>query len=300
MTGSKPHPNVFSHKPIDRHGLKRRDAEWLAALPPDMVRVLPVAGGLVALAGEGAETRLAFSPDAGLPAGQRIFLGMNDGIAYCTAVLRDAPDGIRFEDLRKVAGVLPADEAGLAAYALGLARWHERSGFCGVCGTATLVTEAGHKRVCPNPACAAEHFPRTDPAIIVLVENGDACLLARNARHRPGMHSTLAGFVEPGESLEAALVREVFEEAAVIVTGISYHSSQPWPFPASLMVGFHATTDSREFKVDGEEIVAGGWFTRADLKPYIEDGAVSEEFGLPGRLSISWRLIEDWYYSVAT
>jgi NAD+ diphosphatase len=174
-----------------------------------------------------------------------------------------------------------------------LARWHARHPFCAVCGTPSRMVEGGHKRRCANPTCAAEHFPRTDPAIIVLVEHEDRCFLARNARHRPGMHTTLAGFVEPGESLEDAVRREVREEASLALTEIAYQSSQSWPFPASLMVGFRARAHGAAFTLDGEELIDARWFTRAELRPYL-DGPGDERFNLPGNLSISRRLIEEW------
>ncbi len=297
MTYTTLPPNVFSHAPIDRQGLRRRDVSLLHTLSAEQTRILPVRDGQIAATAPDAAPRLAFANEPGGIAGPLIFLGSAAGHSYFTARTAADDPAFRFEDLRKLAPLLPAEEASLAAYALGLVRWHERNGFCAVCGHATDVTDAGHKRVCPYPACAAEHFPRTDPAIIVLVEHEDSCLLARNARHRAGLYSTLAGFVEPGESLEAAVEREVWEEAQVRLGALRYHSSQPWPFPASLMIGFHARAASRNFKVDGEEIVEAAWFTRAQLAPCVEDGAEDETFALPGKLSISRRLIEEWYHA---
>ena len=224
------------------------------------------------------------------------FLGLRDEIAYFAMMVGEAAlPGLM--ELRGIAALLPPEEASLAAYAVGLARWHARHGHCGVCGAATLVEEAGHKRVCTRESCKAQHFPRTDPAIIVLVEEGDSCFLARNANYRPGMHSTLAGFVEPGESLEAAVEREVWEEAGIRLSGVTYFSSQPWPFPASLMVGYRAVAASRRFEVDGEEIVDGGWFTRPEIEAHLQTPATEEAFNLPSQLSISRKLIEDWLYN---
>jgi NAD+ diphosphatase len=169
-----------------------------------------------------------------------------------------------------------------------LARWHARHSFCAVCGSASEIAEAGHKRVCP--ACAAEHFPRTDPAVIVLVTHEDKCLLAVNKRYRPGLRSVLAGFVEPGENLEEAVAREMFEEAGIRVTDIAYQASQPWPFPSSLMLGFRARAESPVLKIDDVEILAADWYSRAAIAAGVENGSLL----LPTPLSIARRLIEEW------
>src|SRR5581483_11342763 len=177
------------------------------------------------------------------------FLGMANGVAHFAADISRLDAGElkrRFgveaaaEDMRMIGQLLAADEAALLAYAKGLLWWHERHRFCGVCGHPTASTDGGHRRLCTNASCKAEQFPRSDPAVIVLVEHGDRCLLARGARFPPGFHSVLAGFVEPGESLEDTVAREVFEECGIRVTDIVYQSSQPWPFPSSLMLGFRA------------------------------------------------------------
>ena len=276
--------NALTFQPIDRQAHRRGDMDWLGSL--ENARYLPTGLGTVAVRSE----RLAFTDAA---AGEHdIFLGLRDEVSYFATLASDmAPDMM---ELRAAAPSLPEDEASLAAYAVGLVRWHSRHGFCGVCGSPTISREAGHKRTCINPACAADHFPRTDPAIIVLVEHGDSCFLAHNAKYRAGMHSTLAGFVEPGESLEAAVEREVWEEAGIRLSGLRYHSSQPWPFPASLMVGYMAQAASREFQLDNIEIVEGDWFTRAEVAAALDLPQENASFNLPGRLSISRRLIEDW------
>ena len=291
-------PNIFAQAPIDRHSILRGDAAWIAQAA-DGALYLPVGNGAVPVTGsDAAGLHLDFR---GRPAGeiQPILLGLRDGaacFAYAVGV-GEATAEAGFQELRAAGPLLPPQEASLAAYAVGLVRWHDRHRFCGVCGTPTEVIEAGHKRICPNPDCRAEHFPRTDPAVIVLVEHEGSCFLAHNARHRAGMHSTLAGFVEPGESLEAAVAREIMEEAAIELTRISYHSSQPWPFPASLMIGFTADAASRDFRLDGVELVEGGWFSRADLlavRRAESDADPAISISLPNALSISRRLIEDW------
>jgi NAD+ diphosphatase len=219
------------------------------------------------------------------------------GTVHCFAFELDAgvdpvPDaGTGFQDLRTIASRLPADEAGVLGYARAMIAWRSRHCFCGNCGTATLPARGGHARVCSNPACRLETFPRIDPAIIVLVSDGDRALLGRQATWPPGRYSTIAGFVEPGESLEDAVAREVFEETGVLADEIRYHSSQPWPFPASLMLGFTARATSTEILRRDAELEDAGWFSRADIAA----GAIL----LPPRQSISHALIEHWFDAAA-
>jgi NAD+ diphosphatase len=282
-------PNIFDHAPIDRTAHKRLDHEWLAS--HSHTPALYVRQGMVAII-PGAEPRLAWVP-ADLP-GIRLFLGMQDNQPVF-AILGDAsappalPD-VQLVNLRDVGMLLPPAEAHLAAYALGYDHWHARHRCCGVCGTSLQTVDAGHRKLCPN--CQAEHFPRTDPAIIVLVTHGEYALLAHSHKYPPGRYSTLAGFVEPGESLEAAVRREMFEEAGVTLRRIDYHSSQPWPFPGSLMLGFYAEAESLEIAPDGIEILDARWLTRADLRRL--QALPPAEFSLPSPLSISRRLIDAW------
>jgi NAD+ diphosphatase len=193
-------------------------------------------------------------------------------------------------DLRAVGALLPQREGALLAYARGLAYWHQRHRFCGVCGAPTEPKAAGHQRQCTNADCGTVQFPRTDPAVIMRVTHGDRILMARQAVWAQGMHSVLAGFVEPGESLEDAVAREVFEEVHLRVRRIKYFASQPWPFPSSLMLGFSAEAVDDRFTVDTTELESARWMTRAELLNSPEDST----FKLPRRDSISWRLIEDW------
>lgn len=199
------------------------------------------------------------------------------------------PDG-EFRDLRMAASGMSGSEAGILAYAKALHYWQHRHAFCGVCGYANRLLSGGHRMVCPNQECKRETFPRIDPAIIVLVTYAGACLLGRGAGWPPTRYSTLAGFVEPGESLEDAVVREVFEEAGVRLKSLRYQSSQPWPFPASTMAGFYAEAESREIKTD-EELEDARWFTPAQIRRELEAGRLR----LSPRLSIAFRLISDWY-----
>ncbi len=181
-------------------------------------------------------------------------------------------------------------DGNLLAMATGLATWHATHRFCGQCGSETIADWAGHRRRCDG--CGREHFPRTDPAIIVLVTHDDRALLGRNPNWPAGFASVLAGFVEPGESLEDAVVREVKEEAGIDLEpdSVQYQSSQPWPFPASVMLGFRADASSDELAPDPDELVDACWYTREELT----HGAV----GLPPALSISRRLVDDWLAEV--
>ena len=185
-------------------------------------------------------------------ADHHIFLGYVEGTPYFAIDVtgKDVPlkDLGEFVDLRQVGALLFAREGSILAYARGMTYWHRRHRYCGVCGATTKVTRGGHVRRCTNESCKTEHFPRTDPAVIMLVHHGDKCLLGRSPHFPRGMHSTLAGFVEPGESFEDAVAREVYEEVKVRVKNVTYRSSQPWPFPASVMIGFHAEAESLDYR----------------------------------------------------
>jgi NAD+ diphosphatase len=198
--------------------------------------------------------------------------------------------GVRFADLRQLAGRLERHEGALLALARAMMFWHSRHRFCGLCGSPTRSEEAGHMRRCSERGCDTMHFPRTDPAVIMLVTDGDRVLLGRNKNFVPGMYSTLAGFVEPGESLEDAVAREVREETAIEVGAVHYHSSQPWPFPANIMLGFYAEATSSAITVDYGELADARWFEREWILSHADD----ESFRLPRRDSIARRLLEDW------
>jgi NAD+ diphosphatase len=205
------------------------------------------------------------------------------------AVLESRP-WARFTDLRRASIDMDAKHAGILAYAKALHYWQHRHGFCGVCGAPNRLLSAGHRLVCSNEECARETFPRIDPAIIVLVTHGDACLLGRNPNWPPRRFSTLAGFVEPGESLEDAVVREVYEESKVRLTSVRYVSSQPWPFPASSMCGFYAEAASRECAVS-DELEEVRWFTTDELGEAVKDGSIL----LSPPVSIAFQLLADWF-----
>jgi NAD+ diphosphatase len=210
-----------------------------------------------------------------------------------TRVQELLPDEACFLDLRRNASLLSPHEAALLAYARAMLFWHRRHRFCGQCGAPTRSEEAGHLRVCTGGHCAAKHFPRTDPAIIVLTTDpsGQRCLLGRQATWDRGMYSCLAGFVEPGESLEHAVVREVYEESGIHVAQVCYRSSQPWPFPSSLMLGFRAIARSEAIQRGDDELEDARWFTRVDLAAGYRGGSLR----IPNAVSIAYRLIEEWF-----
>ena len=283
--------NTFSAIPLDRATERRDQNDWLAEIHQGAFEVLVSPEHLIAGDSNQARLHLLLCADLQNLRLERWYLGHFEGAHYFARVAQQAeyPD-LQWLDLRATALKLSALEAGLAAYARGLAFWHQRHLFCGVCGDGTISAHAGHRRRCVNPSCGAEHFPRTDPAIIVAVEFEEKILLGRQKSWPPGRYSTLAGFVEPGESLEDALVREVYEEAGVRVIASDYFSSQPWPFPASLMLGFTALAADAVVNV-GPELEHARYFSVAEFEAAILDGSLRT----PPPVSVSYRLIENWY-----
>jgi len=289
--------NVFAGPYLDRASHMRQNAEWYAAALVDArSRVIPVWNSRSLIADFGAPHAVFVGVDV-VPAGRRsvedlILLGRVDEVAYFVYEFDSIePPALaaesRFEDLRNVASLLPAREAGVLGYARAMVSWRRRHRFCGTCGSRTLAAKSGHVLICTDASCRTEQFPRLDPAIIVLVKDGDRALLGRQAMWPVGLYSTSAGFVEPGESLEDAVAREVFEETGVHVDTIEYHSSQPWPFPASLMLGFTARAITHAVHLHDQELEDARWFSRDDIaagKPL-----------LPPSQSISFRLIEHWF-----
>ncbi|MCW9001796.1 MAG: NAD(+) diphosphatase [Rhodospirillales bacterium] len=296
----------------DRAALHRADENWLErARNNPTARFAPLWRNRSLLRNDASAdantTAVLWTPDQAAPFlsatfADPMFLGLHaDGSAAFaidlshldeTAAADIAGDGV-FLDLWEAGPTLRDQDAALLAYARGLAFWHRRHRFCGRCGNPSLPAHGGHLRRCTNPDCAAEHFPRTDPAVIMLVEGlvdgRPACLLGRQARWTQGMYSTLAGFVEPGESLEEAVGREVLEETGVGVSNATYMGSQPWPFPASIMLGFRAQTNDVALNVNYDELEDARWFTRDDLRSMGEKG-----FSLPRRHTIAYRLIAEW------
>ncbi|NII55369.1 NAD(+) diphosphatase [Lutibacter sp. SG786] len=293
--------NVFAGIDIDRMSERRDDRLWveeMEAQPDSHFLVLDAEGRAFVLAE--ADSPQWMSPTmraerfGDIPS---TFLGLAAGRAWFALVVDEVQaelfvslTGARRMSLREAGLVLDAFDAGLFAYAKGIVHWQRQTRFCSQCGAPTLVVASGHRVQCTNPDGAHMHFPRTDAAIIVIVEDGDACLLGRQRGWPPGRYSTLAGFIEPGESLEDAVRREVREESGVEVLHATYHSSQPWPLPASLMVGFTATAKTREIHLRDDELEDARWFTVDD----IVQGMASGTLGVPPPLSVSYRLIEHW------
>jgi len=298
------HVNFYAGSGLDRAAHARRDAQWLAdALARPTTRIVPVwrQQSLVVMgdAPQGVWLEARHVEILAGPAPNLVFMGILDEVAHFAVDLshiekpeqHDVLGGVgQFVDLRNAGALLDRVTGSLLAYARGLMYWHARHLFCGVCGHPNESQDAGHVRVCTNPACKAQHFPRTDPAVIMLVTHGDRCLLGRQKTFLPGMHSTLAGFVEPGESLEEAVAREVFEETGVRVRDVRYHSSQPWPFPGSIMLGFHAEATDTRLDINFEELETARWFTREELFASPEN----ETFRLPRKVSIARQLVEHW------
>ena len=285
--------NVFAGAFVDRSGELRKDADWLAdALTSDDSRFVAVWNDkfLVGVETEGVVLLEGRQLDHAAAEQELIFLGIfRDSPTFAIEIGGDdAPfqELGEFQELRYLGTVLPPDEANLVAHARALVLWHASQVFCGTCGSAARPGAAGNSRICINDSCGREIFPRVDPAIIVLVEHGKRCLLGRQQSWPEGRYSTIAGFVEPGESLEDAVRREVYEETNVRVGKVTYHSSQPWPFPSALMLGFTAEATSTDIELNDGELEDARWFTREDLLSVFPK--------LPFRISIARRLVDDW------
>lgn len=293
--------NVFAGVDIDRMAERRDDRLWVEETErADDTRFLVLDSDGQAFVRESGD-----HPEWMTPAmrAERFgdvtstLLGLADGSAWFTLVLDEAHaaifvdlTGARRMSLREAGLIMPVFEAGLFAFAKGITHWQRQMRFCSFCGSPTVVVASGHRVQCTNPDGPHMHFPRTDAAIIVIVEDGDRCLLGRQRGWPAGRYSTLAGFIEPGESLEDAVKREVREESGVEVLHATYHSSQPWPLPASLMVGFTATAKTREIVLRDDELEDARWFTAEDIVAGMRSG----EMGVPPPLSVSYRLIEHW------
>jgi NAD+ diphosphatase len=291
-----PSDNPFSGAGLDRRSAARSESGWLPAALADPATRFLLSSGTRHLIRRAPDPRIAFleGSDPLIPAvdpGRLVLLGWYQG-ARC--VLIDAPEeqlelppGTALEELRSLLGLLPEDHAAILACARALLVWRTRHRHCGACGAPTTPRSAGHSLSCTSTECGAEFFPRIDPAIIVIVTDADRVLLGRQSSWPQGRYSALAGFVEPGETLEDAVLREVYEETGVRATAPSYFASQSWPFPSSLMLGFHATAQVGPLELDGE-LEAAQWFSAADI-------AATAGSLLPPRHTIARRLIESWY-----
>ncbi|WP_278070289.1 NAD(+) diphosphatase [Brevundimonas sanguinis] len=301
-----PYRHAFSGNPLDRSGDLRNDAAWLAEQEanPEALAMILWEGRPLIEPHDGAERLvwLSLGHARDLARDRDVFLGLWKGAPVFAAEFEGSIDptsgpagGLgRFVEMREAALVLPEADAGIAATAKSLFDWRRRHGFCAACGKATDQASGGWKRVCP--ACGTEHFPRVDPVVIMLpIYKGGAeplCLLGRQAAWPEGRMSALAGFMEPGEAIEEACAREVMEEAGLTVLDVRYHSSQPWPFPAQLMIGLIAEVTTDEAAPDQTELEAVAWLTKAEARAVLDE--THPTIHAPPPYAIARRLLESW------
>jgi NAD+ diphosphatase len=296
--------NTFAGNPLDRASDRRTDAAWLAArLASDESLALALWNGQPFVEKTAEGFQIAYLPAKladELAAGPErlLFMGLWKETAIFAIDLEGEANpalgplqGLgEFKDLRAVAMQVPAPDAAILATAKSMFEWRRRHQHCAVCGQPSVPREGGWKRQCP--ACEAEHFPRTDPVVIMLAYHGDRCMLGRQERWPAGMFSALAGFLEPGESIEEACARELAEEAGLRTRKVRYHSTQPWPYPSSLMIGLIAEVEDDEGTPDQTELSEVRWFTRDEAKKLL-NGEL-EDASCPQRLAIAHQLIRAW------
>ena len=303
--------HVYSGNPLNRGDRERRDDQWLDHVAADpSSRFLPLHESNVPVVDVAAQDGLAQDAQTaalGWLTAQEVlrlqvtatplFLGLMDGIAHFVIDVSEATtdleaSGHRYVDARSATGLLSDAETGIVAQARSQVIWHSRHGFCSICGHATTIKRGGQVRQCSH--CETEHYPRTDPVVISLVLDGDRGLLGRSAGRRqpPNRYSALAGFMDQGESMEEAVAREVMEEAGIEVRNVRYHSSQPWPFPYSLMIGSHADAATTSISVDYGEMADVRWFPRDEVERALRKE--SETLTIPEPLAIAHHLIRAW------
>jgi NAD+ diphosphatase len=299
MPLSPRNPNTFANSPLDRAAHRRRDQAWIeAALNSPDVRIAAFRKFQPFVTDEEGKRMCRWlSAQARASAvSSPLFLGVDAaGAPHFAIEVADEmeppfADLGRFEDMRAAAMTLDGAEAAMLGCARAIFDWNRRNGYCANCATPTRIVEAGWKRICD--ACKSEHFPRVDPVVIMLPVFGEKCLLGRQARFPSGMHSALAGFIEPGESIEEAVARETLEEAGLVVERVRYHSTQPWPFPHSLMIGAIAEVAGDTHKIDEEELESARWFTRQEAVLLVE-GKHPDAFA-PPPLAIAHQLLRTW------
>jgi NAD+ diphosphatase len=299
----------FTGNPLDRASEKRTDATFIAGKRRDpaslimpMWRLQPFLLGPEKATGpvEAGFLRPGLADSLAAPDAPCIFLGLESERAYFALDISSANDPANagplaglghFRDMRSAGMILPDKDVAILGQAKALIDWHQRHGFCPRCGSPTTFMDAGYRRVCS--ACDAEHFPRTDPVVIMLATHEDACLVGRNQRFPGRMFSALAGFIEPGETIEEAVRREIFEEAGVRTGRVAYYTTQPWPFPSSLMIGCYAEAESREIHVDGKEIAEAVWLDRKTARALLAGERVGDVF-IPPPIAIAHHLIKHW------
>jgi len=288
---------TFSGNPLDRASDRRADPVWLSAqaaaglfLPFWQTRPLIL------------DERAGFLPwRADWDGATSVFLGLDGTQPFFAIDLAGETEPVlgqgKFQEMRASAFVLPTRDAAIAGQAKALLDWHKRHGFCANCGARTESRDGGYRRLCSQ--CGAEHFPRTDPVVIMLpvfrhADGREECLVGRNKRFAFPLYSAFAGFVEPGENVEEAVRRELREEVNLDAGTVTYHASQPWPFPSSLMLGCYAQALSREFEIDGHEIADARWLDKEEARARLANTLPEDEVKLPVTIAIAHHLIKDW------
>jgi len=286
----------FTGNPLDRASAERSDPNWIASQQAQADALfLPVWQAKPLLIGE----RAGFLPASALdltPDMLRVFLGLRDGQPLFAVAIADSESpplqGLgEFRDMRAAAFVLSDTDTAIAGQAKALIDWNQRHRFCANCGAGTTPADSGYRRLCPQ--CGNEHFPRTDPVVIMLPLFGEECLIGRSPRFPEGVYSAFAGFVEPGETVEEAVTRELKEEVSLEVSSVRYHASQPWPFPSSLMLGCYAEAVSRNFRIDEQEIEAARWMTKTEVRARLAN-EIDDGLKMPGAIAIARLLLADW------
>lgn len=296
-----PHnPNAFARSPLDRAGHHRRDSVWLnAAMEADTTRIVPFHQHRPFVIEEGADVAVGWlGPHARsriAPADARsLFLGVDTAGAAHFALEVPDPAALgdlgRFDDLRALGPRLSREDLASIGPAKAVFEWHAKNGFCANCGAPSRIAEAGWKRECPT--CSAEHFPRVDPVCIMLPVHGEKCLLGRQRAWPRGMHSALAGFIEPGETIEEAVARETLEEAGLRVLAVRLHSTQPWPFPHSLMIGAICDVENDGETIDQHELESARWFSRSEAQQLV--AAKHADAFCPPPFAIAHQLLKTW------
>jgi NAD+ diphosphatase len=297
----------FTGNRLDRASDRRTDTAWIAARKGDpqslfcpLWKLQPLVIGGDDGPWEAAYFRPGLCETLAAADAPCVFLGLDETRAIFALDISAAPNpedegalaGLgRFRDMRTAAQQLPAGDAAILGQAKALIDWHQRHGFCPRCGAATVLMDAGHRRLCGS--CGAEHFPRTDPVVIMLALDGERCLVGRGRQFPRGMFSALAGFIEPGETIEEAVRREIFEETAIRTGEVRYHTTQPWPFPSSLMIGCFAEALSRDIRIDENELAEARWLERA-MAGALLAGESHADIRIPPPIAIAHHLIKAW------
>ena len=305
-------PIVFAGNRLDRAGNMRRDSAWLAAkLRDERSRFLPLVklqvpaapDAMPSLDWRGAGEITALIEAGSIGDKRPILLGIEDGICHFAIDASNLAEGDRkgwgrLANPLALAPLLPDHEAGLLAQARALVDWHAHHGFCSVCGNPTKPEEAGYSRRCLRDTCLTQHFPRTDPVVIMAIEHGERCLLGRSKMIPQGIYTCLAGFMEPGETIEDAVRREIMEEAGVKVGRVRYHASQPWPFPGSLMIGCIGEAIDDRIMIDAHEIEEARWFSRDEVAQMLRRSTTEETPRLPPAMALAYHLAAAWVEGV--